>query len=152
MRYRQAEKADIPQMAHIRAKTWGTQDYWEKRISGYLSGEIHPQQALMPRVSYVAVHGDSVVGFIAGHLTRRYACEGELEWIDVNPEHRRTGVASDLIRLLATWFTEHRASKICVNVAPENKVATKFYMRHGADRLNEHWLQWNDIGRIVGNG
>ena len=32
---------------------------------------------------YVTTNEDEVVGIIAGHLTRRFGCDGELEWIDV---------------------------------------------------------------------
>lgn len=135
-------------MAGIRVLGWGTQDYWERRISGYLNCEIHPQQALAPRVSYVALDGGSIVGFIAGHLTRRFGCDGELEWIDVVPEYRRMGVASELVRLLWAWFAAQGAAKICVNVAPDNTIGTSFYMRHGAERMNEYWLIWNDIGSL----
>lgn len=83
MLYRQADKSDIPAMARIRAAEWESEEYWKDRISGYLNGKLHPRQALMPRVIYVALEDDSLVGFVAGHLTRRYACHGELEWIDI---------------------------------------------------------------------
>ena len=141
---------DVPALAGIRASYSGTQEYWEQRIAGYLKGEIHPQKALPPRVSYVAVEGDSMIGFIAGHLTRRYACDGELEWIDVVPEQRRQGVASELLGLLAAWFVEQNAAKICVNVAPDNPAGVGFYRRHGAVRLNEYFLVWNNIGSLLG--
>jgi hypothetical protein len=43
-----------------------------------------------------------------------------------------------------------------VYVALENDlvagfVATvrRFYTRHGAERLNEHWMVWNDIGKLL---
>ena len=83
MHYREALKSDIPALARIRAAERETEEYWNQRIAGYLSCEIHPQHALMPRVLYVALDDDSPVGFIAGHLTRRYECDGELEWIEV---------------------------------------------------------------------
>ncbi|MGH9666038.1 MAG: GNAT family N-acetyltransferase, partial [Bryobacteraceae bacterium] len=120
--------------------------YWETRISKYLACELHPQQALIPRAIYVALEGNSLVGFIAGHLTRRDACDGELEWINVIPEHRGTGVSSELLRLLAAWFTGQNAVRICVNVDPTNTAAKRFYTRIGAETLNEHWLIWSDIG------
>jgi ribosomal protein S18 acetylase RimI-like enzyme len=136
-------------MARIRAARWETEEFWEKRISGYLDGEHHPQKALMPRVIYVATEGNSLVGFIAGHLTRRYECDGELEWIDVIPAHRRSGVASELLRLLAAWFSGQNARRICVDVDPANTVARRFYTRHGAESLNPHWLVWNDINVVL---
>jgi ribosomal protein S18 acetylase RimI-like enzyme len=137
-------------MARIRAAGREEEEYWRLRIARYLHGEHHPQHALMPRVGYVALEGDSLAGFVAGHLTRRYACEGELEWINVVPEHRRSGVASELLRRLAAWFVEQAASRICVDVDPANTIARRFYTRHGAGRLNEHWLVWNDIGVLLG--
>jgi|SRR5256885_1851717 len=148
--YRLAEKADIPAMGRIRAAEWETEEYWRVRISRYLNCELHPEQALMPRVSYVALEAESLVGFIAGHLTRRYACDGELEWINVIPECRGSAVASELLRLLAAWFAEQKASRICVDVEPNNTTARRFYKRYGADDLNEHWLVWNDIKVVLG--
>jgi len=148
--YREVDKSDIPAIARIRAAEWGDEDYWRIRISRYLDRELHPQHALMPRVMYVALDGDSLVGFIAGHLTRRYACDGELEWIHVIPASRGSGVASELLCRLAAWFQEQTASRICVDVDPANTTARRFYTRHGAEPLNEHWLVWNEINVVLG--
>ena len=104
----------------------------------------------MPRVIYVAWEGDSLVGMIAGHLTRRYSCDGELEWINVIPERRGSGIALELLRRLAAWFAEQKASRVCVDVDPANTTARRFYMRHGTKNLNEHWLVWNDIKVVLG--
>lgn len=118
-------------------------------MARYLAGEHHPQHALLPRVIYMAVAGDSLVGYIAGHLTRRYSCDGELEWLYVIPKSRGTGIASELLRQLAGWFAEQKAKRICVNVDPANAAARGFYARHRADALNEHWLVWNDITVVL---
>jgi GNAT superfamily N-acetyltransferase len=75
------------------------------RMTRYLAGEHHPQQALLPRTMWMALQDDAPVGYIAGHLTRRFGCDGELQSIYVVAEHRRTGVASTLLRLLAYWFS-----------------------------------------------
>ena len=146
--YRQAEYFDIPEMARIRSISWGDEKYWTCRIAAYLNGELHPQHALPPRVGFVALHGKDVVGLIAGHLTRRYDCDGELEWIDVLPANRGTGIASKLLALLADWFVQHNAVRICVDVQPMNKTARSFYMRHGATELNKHFLVWNEIKAV----
>jgi ribosomal protein S18 acetylase RimI-like enzyme len=113
-----------------------------------MDGELHPQKALLPRVVYVVPKGDSPVGLIAGHLTRRLDCDGELEWIDVDPERRGSGIASELLRLLAEWFAKQKALRVCVDVDPGNAPAQKFYRRHGAEDLCPHWLVWPDI-RVV---
>ncbi|MGH8003463.1 MAG: GNAT family N-acetyltransferase [Limisphaerales bacterium] len=104
----------------------------------------------MPRALYVAVEEGSVVGFVAGHLARRFECDGELQWINVIPERRGSGVALELLRRLAEWFVEEKALRICVDVDPENLAARRFYTRHGAENLNEHWLVWNDINVVLG--
>ena len=150
VQYRLAGKSDLPAMARIRAAERETEEYWKVRIALYLSGKHHPRQALLPRVSYVAVVGSSLVGFIAGHLTRRYGCDGELQWISVIPERRGSAVASRLLRLLAGWFADRKASRICVDVDPANTIARRFYLRHGAEKLNEHWLVWNDVSVVLG--
>lgn len=147
--YRLADKSDIPAMAHIRADDWETEEYWRVRISRYMDCELHPQHALIPRVIYVALEDTAVVGLIAGHLTRRHACDGELEWINVIPERRGNGIASELLRLLAAWFAEQKASRICVDVEPSNFAARRFYKRCGAADLNPHWLVWDDINVVL---
>lgn len=147
--YREADKSDIPAMARIRALEWGSEEYWITRISGYMDRELHPQKALMPRVVYVASENDSLIGFIAGHLTQRYNCDGELEWINVIPERRGDGVASELLRQLASWFAKQEAARICVDVDPENTIACQFYGRHGAEHLNAHWMIWKDIDTLL---
>jgi len=91
-----------------------------------------------------------LVGFVAGHLTRRYGCQGELEWINVLPERRGAGIASELLRLLAGWFVEQKAFRVCVDVEPSNAVARAFYTRHGAETLSAHWLVWYDIRHVLG--
>lgn len=137
-------------MAQIRAAEWESEEYWRTRIAAYLTGELHPRYALKPRTSFVSHQGSSLVGFIAGHLTRRHSCDGELEWINVIPECRGTVIASELLRLLADWFVRQKAYRICVDVQPTNTAARKFYKNHGAEDLNPHWLVWTDIRVVLG--
>jgi ribosomal protein S18 acetylase RimI-like enzyme len=146
---RQADLGDVPALAKIRARDWGDEDYWRHRITGYLQGELHPRHALKPRAIFVAQNKELPVGFIAGHLTRRYNCDGELQWINVLPEYQRQSIASLLLRRLAEWFAEHDGSRVCVDVDPGNNLARKLYKRHGAQDLNEHWLVWLDIKRLL---
>lgn len=130
---------DIPDLAKIRAAEWESEEYWMRRISGYLKYERHPQQALMPRIIYVATADGLIAGFIAGHLSQRLGCDGELEWINVIPSYRRKGIASELVKQLAIWFIEKNAFKICVNGSGQ------FYETLGAKQFNKHWMIWEDI-------
>src|SRR5580698_7715360 len=106
MLYREATLADVPGMAQVRAGDWESEEYWRERIPFYLTGQSHPRQALGPRIAFVCLDDDVVAGFIAGHLTQRFGCDGELEWISVRPQYRRHRVASGLLRLLAGWFRD----------------------------------------------
>jgi ribosomal protein S18 acetylase RimI-like enzyme len=147
--YRQVESVDYPGMARLRALKRGTKEYWTDRITRYFEGEHNPQLALPPRVGFVAREGETVVGFVTGHLSRRYSCDGELQWIFVDPNHRESGIASELVRLLAKWFIEQKAYKICVDVDPSNETAQRFYKQRGAAHLNPHWLIWHDIRTVL---
>src|SRR5258707_9939912 len=114
-----------------------------------MRGELHAQQALAARVVLVAEGGEDIVGFIAGHLTRRFGCDGELEWLAVVAECRRTGVAGELWQAIATWFAGRQARRICVDVDPQNAPARAFYRKHGAQDRNAHWLVWPDTSVVA---
>ena len=117
----------------------------DSRMTAYMEGTHHPQQALEPRVVLTAVADHRIVGYIAGHLTRRYECEGELQYLYVAPRYRRSGVPAQLFARLAAWFGAQGARRICVNVAPENAAARAFYAKFGAQELGRFWYAWSDI-------
>jgi GNAT superfamily N-acetyltransferase len=140
--YHVAELADVPKLVGLPRKGEAGGDH---RMLEYLAGVHHPQQALAPRRMWMASDEGTPVGYIAGHLTRRYACDGEVQWIYVVPEWRRKHVATQLLRLLAAWFVEQNARRICVDVGDDE--ARHFYKHHGATELNRHWMVWDDIRR-----
>lgn len=146
--YREATQQDIPALAQMRAIERGTQEFWTTRISGYMKAEHHPQQALLQRIIYIAADNETIVGFIAGHLTQRFECDGELQWINVSPEYRRNGVASALLKLLVRWFIEKNALHICANADADNP-SSQFYRSHGAKEMNKHWLVWKNINVVM---
>jgi GNAT superfamily N-acetyltransferase len=140
-----ASLADVPAMAELRAASgWGGGAAGETMFR-YLSGVHHPRQALAPRAAFVAESEGGVVGYIAGHRTTRFGCAGELQWLLVAPARRGGSVAATLLQALATWFVQQGASRVCVNVASGNVRARRFYARHGAVELSDHWMVWPDI-------
>jgi GNAT superfamily N-acetyltransferase len=90
----------------------------------------------------VAVAEGRVAGFVAGHLTRRFGCDGELQWINVAADARGQRIAGQLLDAQLDWFRARNALRICVNVAPENEAAGKLYATHGALPMNPHWMLW----------
>jgi GNAT superfamily N-acetyltransferase len=145
---RPATAADFAALGAIRETENASAGYWQQRIAAYARGDHSPQQALAPRVIFVAEDGGQIIGFIAGHFTRRYNCDGELQWIDTVPEHRRRGIAGKLLYALAAWFAIQGAKQVCVNCASDNIPAKTFYQKNGARPLNEFWLVWTDIGAV----
>src|SRR5262245_59449967 len=149
IRIRDAVPADVAELAAIRAREWGTEGYWVDRIGGYMRGEKGPADALAARTVIVAAAEERPVGFIAGHLTTRLGCDGELEWLNVISERRGEGIAAQLLRALAGWFAAHAAKRVCVD---PDEPARAFYRKHGAGELNAHWMVWTDITRLDEGG
>jgi GNAT superfamily N-acetyltransferase len=135
------------------ARIWGLEKgeggTSEERMTAYFDGQLHPQHALPPRVIYLAEEGNALIGYIAGHLTRRHGCDGELEWLYVIPESRRSGVASGLMPCLAAWFKEQKAARVCVNVARTNTAAIQFYAKNGAAPMKPGWMVWADFAQAI---
>jgi GNAT superfamily N-acetyltransferase len=141
---RPVEDGDISTLAGIRAEEWETSAFWEVRIGKYLRGEHSPQHALPARATFVAEQDGSIVGFVSGHRTRRYGCDGELQWMNVASEHRGRGIAGLLLETIADWFVQQALHRVCVNVDPKNTAACRLYTKYGAQPLNDHWMVWQD--------
>ena len=146
--YREVTSADVAAMAGCRRgdAEAGAAD---ERMAAYFDGLHHPQQALLPRIGYAAFAGDALVGYIAGHLTRRYGYDGEVQYLYVAPEHRRQGIASALLCLLVGWFQRQGVTRVCVNANPDSPAAVPFYTSQGAVALNRYWYVWDDTHRPV---
>ncbi|HEY2038071.1 MAG TPA: GNAT family N-acetyltransferase [Edaphobacter sp.] len=147
--FRSAEESDIAGMASLRAAESQDFLFWNDRIARYLSGEHSPQHALQPRVIFVAVD-EGIVGFVAGHLTERFGCQGELQWINIAVDHRGSGIARALITRIGAWFVEQGAKRICVNVDFRNVLARRLYSSCGAQILDKNWMVWDD-SRFMGH-
>ena len=142
--FRSAHVADIPALAAIRAAEWETKAYWTRRIGEYLSGE-----GAQDRTILVAEDGGTLVGFVAGHRTRRSGCDGELEWLNVKRESRARGIGAMLVREIGFWFVEQEARRICVDVEPDNAVARGLYSRCGAKPFKPYWMIWENSRDMV---
>ena|SRR5689334_709384 len=138
---------DVPSLARLRSTSKDEVSFWENRIARYLAGIHNPQKALPQRVIFVAEIDGALAGFIAGQLTTRYDCEGEVQWLDVDPSLRRKKTGSTLVQVLAKWFIENHAYKVCVD--PGNEAARLFYFANGATDLNAHWMYWKNIKQIL---
>jgi GNAT superfamily N-acetyltransferase len=144
-RYRQASELDVAAMARLREQSGWEGGGSAERMGRYLRGEHHPQHAQAARIAFVAEDGNGLVGFIAGHLTTRFDCDGELQWLLVDPAARGGPAATQLWAHLRDWFVAQQSRRVCVNVEPGNARARRFYARMGAMELSSHWMVWSDV-------
>lgn len=145
---REATSADVPSMTECRAADVAAGPA-DARMGAYLEGKHHPQKALMQRTGYVATAAGAVIGYAAGHRTTRFDCDGELQYLYVNPVWRRQGVAAALVRAMAEWFRAQGAVRVCVNA---DEPAIEFYRRMGARPLmpdKQHWWVWDNVAQIA---
>jgi len=150
LRFRHAIDNDIPAIARLNAEDRAGREYWQDRIASYLNRTLQLAKGLEPRVLHVATDGQSLVGFVAAHLSRREQCDGEIKWLSVAPAYRRHGVASDLLRLAARWFAGQKAERVCVEIEPDNDAGRGFCKFTGALILNERIWVWNDTKALSG--
>ena len=136
---------DLPAMCRLRAEYQGHAREWEPRITAYMIGQHNPQFALEPREVFVAVEDNEVVGLISGHLTTRFHCQGEIQWLNVQADRRGRRIADKLLDAQFAWFRGQDAQRICINVAPSNDAARKALTRRGAEPLGPQWLVFQDI-------
>jgi len=148
VRYRVAGAGDVPAMAECRTSDPAA-GLADPRMTAYFNGEHHPGEALAPRIGFVALAGDRVIGYIAGHRTTRHGCAGEVQYLFVAPAYRRRGIATGLLRELAQWFKDRGARSVCVNVAPDSPAAKPFYESVGASPIKKFWYAWDDISEDI---
>ena len=92
------------------------------------------------------------MGFVAGHLTQRFDCDGEVQWIDVDEQRRGRGIGHRLLAQLGEWFVLQNARRICVNVEANNVAARRLYEKCGARSLSESWMVWDDPTLMLAPG
>ena len=148
--FREATSADVPAMAQCRLVDATDNGAIDPRMAAYFDGQHHPRQALAPRIGYVALRSDTVIGYVAGHLTTRNACSGEVQYLFVAPAYRRHGIGTALLRLLAEWFHAQGAQRVCVAVALDSpQEARPFFESLGASQLKKNWLAWQNIAVVL---
>jgi GNAT superfamily N-acetyltransferase len=143
---REIELSQVPLVARLPQPGEAGADSPE-RMERYLRGEHHPHLALAPRQMWVAWADDLPVGYVSGHLTQRFSCDGELQKIYVVASYRRRGLGLRLVAELARWCGTQLARRICVNVGAES--ARPFYLAAGAVALQPHWMVWEDIRGVL---
>ena len=106
-------------------------------IDGWWGGRH--MQDMLPRLffthfrdtSFVAEEEGKLAGFLCGFLSQTYPEQAYVHFVGVAPEHRKSGLASDLYeRLFEAAREANRASVHCVT-SPGNAGSIAFHTRIG---------------------
>jgi len=156
---RVAAPADAPAIARVRIDAWRS-TYRGMIPDAYLDGmsvvesEAHWRrilQAVPGRFSvFVAVEGEEVVGFAAGHMLDppKLGCDAELSAIYLTADRRRTGIGRRLAGTVAAAQRGHGATALLTWVIAGNRPARAFYEALGAELLVEQPFQWDGIDLV----
>ena len=100
---------DLEEVVQIARVVTGDENegFWRGLLRAYLMGEGDLPEALSPSLCQVAVAGGRVVGFMIGDVQSwqfGIPRHGRIVTIGVLPDHRRSGVASQLAGSLRSTF------------------------------------------------
>ena len=117
------------------------------RWKTYFKGQS-PQTSKPDRVTLKAVNNDDkIIGYLSGHLTTRFNLDAEIQSFYILKTEQKKGIGTMLLKEFTKWLEKKNAKSLCVGFKPENKYKS-FYLKHGGQYLNEHWIIWNDITKL----
>jgi ribosomal protein S18 acetylase RimI-like enzyme len=120
---RHAEPADHARVAEVIDDWWGgrrVRDMLPRLFFTHFRGS-----------SFVAEEEGELVGFLCGFLSQTYPDQAYVHFVGVAPEHRKSGLASDLYERFFTAAREaNRATVRCVT-SPGNTASIAFHRRIG---------------------
>jgi len=161
---RSATPADATAIAEVRVNAWRT-TYKGMIPDAYLAAmKIEDSAALWEKILtaapdatsvFVAVEGDTVVGFAAGHMLGepKHGLDAELSAVYLVNAAQRTGIGQRLVATVAAAQRAHGAHGLIVWVIAGNKPARAFYEKLGAELLIEQPFTWDGMELVeVGYG
>ena len=118
MTVRAATPDDVPTIADLEVDNLGADAWSEGLIREGVLGNL-------PTVSYLVAEAEGVV---VGHATASVVSDiAELQRISVDPAHRRTGLASELLDAVVTLARSGGADRLLLEVREDNAGAIAFY-------------------------
>ncbi|GAA4698087.1 ribosomal protein S18-alanine N-acetyltransferase [Nocardioides conyzicola] len=118
MTVRPATAADVSAIADLEADNLGVDAWSEGLVREGVVGNL-------PTISYLVAEVD---GTVVGHATASVVADiAELQRIAVDPAHRRTGVASELLDAVVDAARSGGADRLLLEVREDNAGAIAFY-------------------------
>jgi GNAT superfamily N-acetyltransferase len=111
-----------------------------------------PQTSKPERLILKAINDDGrIIGYLAGHLTTRYNLDAEIQSFYVLKQMQKQKVGTGLLIEFVKWLINMNAKSLCVGLHPKNKYKS-FYLKYNGQYLNEHWIFWQDITKLLPDG
>ena len=118
MTVRPATAADVPTIADLELDNLGADAWSEGLVREGVVGNL-------PTISYLVAEVD---GAVVGHATASVVADiAELQRIAVDPAHRRTGLASELLDAVVDAARAGGADRLLLEVREDNAGAIAFY-------------------------
>jgi ribosomal-protein-alanine N-acetyltransferase len=115
---RAARPDDVPAIADLEADNLGVDAWSEGLVREGVAGNL-------PTISYLVADVD---GAVVGHATASVVADiAELQRIAVDPAHRRTGLASELLAAVVGLAEAGGADRLLLEVREDNAGAIAFY-------------------------
>src|SRR6056297_3624217 len=102
-----------------------------------LGDDVDDDDAVFP----VAVVEGTVVGFAESYVVGRRERVGEIDWLHVHPDHRESGIGSELLEQVESELQAADVDRIEARVLADNTAGTTFYDREGYDLDGERSVE-----------
>ncbi|GAA4376027.1 ribosomal protein S18-alanine N-acetyltransferase [Nocardioides caricicola] len=135
MTVRPAVAADLAAVAALERDNLGVDAWPEGLVAEGLSGNL-------PTVRYLVAEVD---GVLAGHAVASIVADiAELQRIAVDPAHRRTGLATELLDAVIGAARESGADRLLLEVREDNAGAIAFYAARGFVEIDRRPRYYRD--------
>ena len=135
MTVRTARPDDVPVIADLELDNLGVDAWSEGLVREGVTGNL-------PTISYLVAEVD---GAVVGHATASVVADiAELQRIAVDPAHRRTGLASDLLAAVVAVAKLEGADRLLLEVREDNAGAIAFYAARGFVEVDRRRRYYRD--------
>jgi len=132
---RAAAADDVPAVAALERDNLGVDAWPEGLVAEGLLGNL-------PTVSYLVAEVD---GAVVGHAVASVVADiAELQRIAVDPAHRRTGLASELLDAVVATARAGGADRVLLEVREDNAGAIAFYAARGFVEVDRRRRYYRD--------
>lgn len=137
---RRATAADVAAVAQSEALNLGVDAWSEGLVAEGIAGNL-------PTIHYLVAELDGVV---VGHAVASIVADiAELQRIAVTGEHRRSGLASDLLAAVTDLASREGADRVLLEVREDNAGAIAFYAARGFVEIDRRKRYYRDGSTAV---